>query len=296
MPDLSIAFLGLGTMGGGMAARLLDTRGPIAVWNRHRAKADALNARGARVADSPRDAAAGADVVIAMVADDVASRRVWLADDGVLAGVKRRAVLIESSTVSPPWIEELSAAAVRVGCTLIDAPVTGSKTQAAAGQLRFLVGGSAETLERVRPVLEAMSGEIVHVGPLGSAARLKLINNVVCAVQAVALAEAITLMERSGLDVAKALGVLTNGAPGSPVVRAVGPRMTTPDYTVNFGLNLMHKDVRYAIDEAARFGVPMATATAARDSFTKAIEAGLGDVDFSAVVETLRAHAKASQP
>jgi 3-hydroxyisobutyrate dehydrogenase len=289
MPDLSVAFLGLGTMGGGMAARLLDTRGPIAVWNRHRAKADVLAARGAHVAASPRDAADGADVVIAMVADDAASRRVWLADDGVLAGVKRGAVLIESSTVSPPWIDELSTEAERAGCTLIDAPVTGSKTQAASGQLRFLVGGDATTLERVRPVLEAMSNEIVYIGPLGSAARLKLINNVVCAVQAVSLAEAITLMERSGLDVTTALSVLTNGAPGSPVVRAVGPRMTTPDYTVNFGLNLMHKDVRYAIDEAARFGVPMMTATAARDRLTKALEAGLGEKDFSAVIETLRA-------
>jgi len=292
MPDLSIAFLGLGTMGGGMAARLLDTRGPIAVWNRHRAKADALAGRGARVADSPRDAAAGADVVIAMVADDAASRRVWLADDGVLAGIKRGAVVIESSTVSPPWIAELGQAATRAGGTLIDAPVTGSKTHAASGQLRFLVGGAAETLERVRPVLQAMSTEIVHVGPLGSAARLKLINNVICAVQAVALAEGITLMERSGLDVAMGLSVLTNGAPGSPVVRAVGPRMTTPDYTVNFELNLMHKDVRYAIDEAARFGVPMAAATAARESLANAIEAGLGEKDFSAVIETLRASTK----
>jgi len=289
MQELSVAFLGLGTMGGGMAARLLDTRGPIAVWNRHRAKADALAARGAHVAGSPRDAADGADVVIAMVADDAASRRVWLANDGVLAGVKRGAVLIESSTVSPPWIDELANEAERAGCTLIDAPVTGSKTQAASGQLRFLVGGDATTLERVRPVLEAMSNEIVHIGALGSAARLKLINNVVCAVQAVSLAEAITLMERSGLDVRTALSVLTNGAPGSPVVRAVGPRMTTPDYTVNFGLNLMHKDVRYAIDEAARFGVPMMTATAARDRLTKALEAGLGEKDFSAVIETLRA-------
>ena len=288
MPDLSIAFLGLGTMGGGMAARLLDTRGPIAVWNRHRAKADALVARGARVADSPRDAAADADVVIAMVADDAASRRVWLADDGVLAGAKPGAVLIESSTISPPWIEELATEATRAGCTVIDAPVTGSKTHAASGQLRFLVGGAAETLDRVRPVLESMSNEIVHVGPLGSAARLKLINNVVCAVQAVALAEAITLMERSGLDVATALSVLTNGAPGSPVVRAVGPRMTTPDYTVNFGMTLMHKDVRYAIAEAERFGVPMATATAAKNSFADAIAAGWGEKDFSAVIEILR--------
>jgi len=206
-----------------------------------------------------------------------------------LAGVKRDAVLIESSTVSPPWIQELAAAATHAGCTLIDAPVTGSKTHAASGQLRFLVGGDAATLERVRPVLEAMSGEIVHIGPVGSAARVKLINNVVCAVQAVALAEAIALMERSGLDVPTALSVLTNGAPGSPVVRAVGPRMTTPDYSVNFGLNLMHKDVRYAIEEGARFGVPMAAATAARESLANAIEAGLGDKDFSAVIETLRA-------
>jgi 3-hydroxyisobutyrate dehydrogenase len=128
----------------------------------------------------------------------------------------------------------LASAAAAKGCSLLDAPVTGSKTQAASGELRFLVGGPADTVERARPVFEVMGRETIHLGPTGAGARLKLINNFVCGIQAAALAEAVALIEGVGLDCATALSVLSNGAPGSPLVNAVGPRMARPDYTVNF--------------------------------------------------------------
>jgi 3-hydroxyisobutyrate dehydrogenase len=284
----TVAFLGLGVMGSGMAARIADAGLPLAVWNRSRERAGALGARGVRVADSPREAAAAADVVIAMIANDPASREVWLGPDGALAGAQPGAVLIESSTLSPRWIEELAGEAAARGCEFLDAPVTGSKSHAAGGQLRFLVGGRAETLDRVRPVLATMSRDLLHLGPTGSGARMKLINNFLCGVQAASLAEAIVLIERSGLDRDTAFSVLAGGAPGSPLVNAAGLRMTQADYAVNFALTLMHKDLSYAAAEAERADVPFATAEAARDVFGRAIAAGWGDADFSAVIEPLR--------
>jgi 3-hydroxyisobutyrate dehydrogenase len=284
----SVAFLGLGTMGAGMASRLIDQGFPLTVWNRRRERADAFSGRDARVASTPREAAAGAAVIVSMVADDGASRDVWLGADGALAGAAPGTIVIESSTLSPVWIDELDAAAGVAKCTLLDAPVTGSKTQAASGQLRFLVGGPAAALERARPALAAMSQEILHLGPIGAGAKLKLINNFFCGVQAAGLAEAVAFIEASGLDRDAALSVLANGAPGSPLVKAVGPRMANADYAVNFNLALMHKDLSYASAEAAREGVALTTADTARALFQKAIVAGHGDKDFSAIVEVLR--------
>ncbi len=284
----SAAFLGLGVMGAGMAGRLLDAGLPLAVWNRTAGRAEPFARRGARVTSTPRDAASGADVVIAMVADDAASRAVWLGDAGALAGLRSGAVAIESSTLSPAWIDELAAAAAARGAALLDAPVTGSRTHAASGELRFLVGGPAPALERARPAFSAMGRDVVYLGATGSGARLKLINNFLCGVQAASLAEAVALVERSGLDRAAALAVLTSGAPGSPLVTAVTPRMAGADYAVNFALALMHKDLTYAMADASRFGLDLDTAAAARRRFAAALDAGWGDQDFAAVVEALR--------
>jgi 3-hydroxyisobutyrate dehydrogenase len=283
-----VAFLGLGLMGGGMAGRLLAHKFTVAVYNRSRQKAEPFAPFGAKVSATPREAAAGADVVIAMVADDDASRNVWLGADGALAGAAPGAILIESSTISPVWVRELAAAASARGFELLDAPVTGSKPQAAAGQLLFLVGGAGAALELARPVLAVLSSEIVHFGPVGSGALVKLINNFVCGVQAVAIAEALALIERTGLDPARALAVLTEGAPGSPLVKLLSKRMTARNFSPNFLLKLMAKDLKYAIDEAGAHSVPLATASAALQTMRMAMEAGLGDKDFSAVVELLR--------
>ena len=289
----SVAFVGLGVMGRGMAGRLLDAGFPLAVWNRRRDRTDALAERGARLATSPHDAAAGADVIVSMVADDDASKAVWLGAEGLLAGARPGTLLIESSTLSPAWIVELDVHAREKGCQLIDAPVTGSRTHAAAGQLLFLVGGSDDAMERARPLLTAMGREALHLGPVGSGARLKLINNFVCGVQAAALAEELALIELSGLDRDTAFRVLANGAPGSPLVNAVGPRMTAGDYTVHFQLALMRKDLAYAVNEGERYGLRLRTALVARDLFDDAVAAHLGREDFSAVIEPLRRQPRA---
>ena len=283
-----VAFLGLGVMGSGMAARLAANGYSVAVWNRTRARVQALITEGARSAATPREAAQGADAIVAMVADDPASRSVWLGPDGALEGAAPGAIVIESSTVSPAWCEELSDAAAAKGCVFLDAPVTGSKTQAASGELRFLVGGPAEVLERARPYFAAMGRETLHLGPTGAGAKMKLINNFICGIQAAALAEGVALIEHVGLDRATALSILSTGAPGSPLVNAVAPRMANSDYTVNFGLALMHKDLTYSIDEAARAGVQLRTAERARELYATAMAQGLGEKDFSAIVEPLR--------
>jgi 3-hydroxyisobutyrate dehydrogenase len=288
MTKQRVVFLGLGLMGSGMARRILTAGFPLTVFNRNRDKAAALTKEGACIAESAREAAAAADVIVSMVADDNASRAMWLGENGALAGVTTDAVLIESSTITPGWVKELAAAALARGCELIDAPVTGSKNQAAAGELNFLVGGSETALEKARPVLSAMSRSITHLGVTGSGALLKLLNNFLCGVQAASFAEAMVLIERSGLDRAKALEVLLGGAPGSGLGKTVTPRMTARDYTPNFLLKLMAKDLGYALKEGERHSVPMKTAGCALEIFKRAIAGGDGDKDFSAVVETIR--------
>lgn len=283
-----VALIGLGLMGSGMARRLLGAGFPLSVYNRNPERAAPLAAEGAHAAASPREAAARADVVLSMVADDAAARAVWLGEQGALAGAARGTVLVECSTVTVEWIDELARAAAAAGCALLDAPVTGSRTHAASGELSFLVGGPLAALETARPVLAAMSRAIVHVGATGRGALLKLVNNFLCGVQAASLAEALALIERSGLDRAKALEVLTNGAPGSPLVKTLAARMTARDYTPNFLLKLMAKDLSYAMREGGRHGVALTTAASALELYEQAIGDGRGDEDFSVVVEPLR--------
>ena len=283
-----IAFLGLGIMGGGMARRLLGHEFPLTVFNRSPEKSKVFVTNGATVADSPCEAANNAEVIVSMVADDHASQALWFGEGGALAGAKPGTVCIECSTVTVGWVHELAVAAQKHQCGFLDAPVTGSKVQAASGELNFIVGGAAAVLEGVRLVLEAMGKTILHVGPTGSGAMLKLINNFVCGVQVAALAEALTLIERSGLDRTKALEILTGGAPGSPLVKAVSARMTAPDFTPNFLLRLMTKDLGYAIEEGRKFSVELLTSAAALKEFQNAIAQGHGDKDMAAVVEPLR--------
>jgi 3-hydroxyisobutyrate dehydrogenase len=283
-----VALIGLGLMGSGMARRLLGAGFPLAVYNRNPERSAPLAAEGAHAAASPREAAARAEVVLSMVAHDGASRAVWLGDQGALAGAARGTVLVECSTLTVGWIEELAREAAAAGCELLDAPVTGSKAHAASGELAFLVGGDTAALETARPVLAAMSRAIVHVGATGRGALLKLINNFLCGVQAASLAEAIALIERSGLDRAKALDVLTSGAPGSPLVKTLSGRMTARDYTPNFGLKLMAKDLTYAVGEGRRHGLSLSTAASALELYEQAIASGRGEEDFSVIVEPLR--------
>jgi 3-hydroxyisobutyrate dehydrogenase len=263
-----------------MARRLIGAGYPVVVYNRSRARTEGFPT----VASTPREAAARADVVISMLADDAASRSAWLGDDGALAGARPGTVLIESSTLSVPWALDLAGR----GFPFLDAPVTGSKPQAHAGELLFLVGGEAAVLDSVRDALAPMSRGVVHLGPHGSGALMKLVNNFLCGVQAASLAEAMAVIERAGLDRDQALDILSNGAPGSPLLRNLSKRMVAREYSPNFALKLMAKDLSYAIAEGRRHGLPIETAQAALGLFRGAVEKGLGEQDLSAVVESLR--------
>lgn len=283
MKDKRVALLGLGLMGSGMARNLLKAGYDTSVFNRTRSKAEPLADLGARIADTPAEAAEGARVVVSIVADDDASRAVWLGQDGALARMPEGSIAVESGTVTMAWVRELRAKAAERGVEVLDAPVTGSRDQAAEGKLLFLVGGEADALERARAVLEVMSRDILHVGPAGSGISLKLINNFLCGVQAASLGEAMAMVRRAGLDLDAAMTVLTGGAPGSPLVRSLAERMTSGDFTPHFVLELMVKDLRYASGEGERLGLDLRTAHAAREVMQSAVDAGFGQEDMSAV-------------
>jgi 3-hydroxyisobutyrate dehydrogenase len=288
METLSVALLGMGTMGSGMAENLLKAGFPLAVYNRTRSKAESLVAKGARVANTPADAVSGAQVVVSMLSDDEASRETWIGKNGALHAASEGAVLVESSTVSPEWIAELADLARSRAVELLDAPVTGSRVQAEEGQLTFLVGGSELALVKVAPVLKAMSNEIVHLGPTGSGAKMKLVNNFLCGVLVASLAKGLAWLEQSGLELEKALRVLQNGAPGSPLMGAISARMVNRDYKVNFLLKLMAKDLVYAHTEAARIGIDLTSAANACRIFERAAAEGHAEEDMSAIIEVLR--------
>jgi 3-hydroxyisobutyrate dehydrogenase len=260
---------------------------PVSVYNRSRERTTKLADAGAFVADTPREAAGRSETVIAMVADDAASRNIWLGNDGALAGAVPGSLLLESSTLSVGWVKELNRAAAEKKCEFLDAPVTGTKPHAANGELFFMVGGSSAGFSRAREVLSALGREVLHLGPTGSGALIKLINNFVCGVEAAAFAEAMALVSAGGLDREKCIAVLGNSALASPLIKRMLTSMESNDFTPNFPLKLMAKDIGYAIKEAENSGVPLATAVPALEVFRRAVEKGLGEQDFSAVTNAL---------
>ncbi len=281
-----IAVLGLGIMGGGMATNWLRKGYPTTVWNRTPAKAEVLIAEGAIVAATPAEAAKDADVIVAMVADDDASREVWLGKDGALSAAKPGAVIVDSSTVTPGWIRELAAKAAERGCAIMDAPVGGSKQAAAEGQLTIFAGAEPEVFEKMRPVLGAVSRVINHIGPVGAGATWKLINNMMVAIQISSLGEAMALAAKAGIDVKQVTGLVEASGFASGVVKGKLPRMVAHDYGApDFSLSLMLKDTRYVTDMAREFGIDLKLAPAAAELFAAAEQGGLGAGDVAGVAE-----------
>lgn len=289
---MRVALLGLGTMGRGMALNLVRAGFPLTVYNRTPTKSQELAQQGAAVAKSPAEAAAAnAQVVLAMLSDDDASREAWTGKHGALTAMQPGSVAVECSTLSPAWIAELAEVANKRGVRLVEAPVTGSRMQAEGGQLTFLVGADKETLDYVMPVLRPMSKEVVHLGPVGCGAQMKLINNFLCGVQVASFAEALAWIERTDLKRDAALAFLKKGAPGSGILNTMADRMTERKYEVNFLLRLMAKDMRYAKAAAAQLGVDLTTEEPVEQLFNKAQQRGDGEKDMSAVAEVVRSRA-----
>ena len=283
---MKIAFLGLGIMGTGMALRLVKAGFDVTVYNRNPERTAPLAAAGAKVAPSARDAATDADLVISMVSDDQAARAVWAE---ALEGVKPGFIGVESSTVSLAWVKDWAAEVTARGGQALDAPVTGSKAAAQNGELVFIVGGDAAALDTARPVLNAMGKGVVHLGQSGAGATLKLINNFMNGVQLASLAEALTMVDRAGLDRAQAVDILAGGSPGSPFVRLVSGRMVSGDDSVHFMLKLMAKDLTYARAEGEALGVDMATVAAALAQVQGGVAKGFGEGDISGLYPALTA-------
>jgi 3-hydroxyisobutyrate dehydrogenase len=241
-----VAFIGLGRMGHGMAGRYLDAGFAVAVWNRSKAKAEDLIARGARWATSPEDAAIDADAVVTMVADDEASGAVWLTRDGAAATMKAGAIAIECSTISHG--HALYLAGELRSRVYIDSPVTGLPDAAAAGKLTLLVGADPADLERAQPFLEPISTTIRHFGPVGSGTVYKLINNLMGAIQIAGIAEGLAIAEQAGLDMKLVLEAIEAGVAASPQVIRHSKRMVARDFGgATFTAALRHKDAAYAV-------------------------------------------------
>ena len=243
-----VAFIGLGRMGQGMAGRYLDAGFTVTVWNRSKAKAQDLIARGARWATSPEDAAIDADAVVTMVADDAASREVWLTRDGAAATMKAGTLAIECSTVSYQHALDMARELRGRGLIYIDSPVTGLPDAAAAGKLTLLVGAEPADLEKARPFLEPLSTTIRHFGAVGTGTVYKLINNLMGAIQIAGIAEGLAIAEQAGLDMKLVLEAIETGVAASPQVIRHSRRMAERNFAgATFTAALRHKDAAYAV-------------------------------------------------
>ncbi len=280
----TVAFLGLGAMGSRMAQRLLGQGHTLRVWNRSPAPAEALVERGAVRAATPREAAAGADVVISIVSDDSAARSVWLdAETGACAGLSRGALAVESSSVTPAWILELGGAVRAAGADLVDAQVTGSRPQAEAGQLIYMIGGEEGGFERAREILKPLGGAFYHIGPLGKGSTFKLAVNALFAAQLASVAELLAMLARNGIDEHAAVETLTHFPTLSPAMagnaRLMVERRTSPLFTID----LMAKDLGYALEVARAAGAQAPIVEASHNVFEAARDKGFGGENISAL-------------
>ena len=282
-----VAVLGTGRMGGAMVGTLRRAGFEVVVWNRDRAKADAVaSEHGARVAPTAAEAASAADVLITSLADDEAGRRVV---EALAGGLHAGAVVLEMSTIAPGTVRELAPRVLATGAAFLDAPVSGSVSTVEAGQLVIMAGGDEVALDRARPVLDALAKKVVHLGALGAGATTKLAVNALIHGLGVALSEALVLAERAGVERTAAYEVFASGAAGAPFVQYKRAAFERPDETpVAFSLALVAKDLDLIIALAEEVGAPMAQARTNRDEIRAAIDAGLGERDMSTLAEHLR--------
>lgn len=285
-----VAIIGTGRMGSAMARSLARAGVPLVVQNRSRERAETLAAEiGARVAITPAEAASAADVCLTMLADDAAVEAVYGGPDGLVAGARRGSVLVDLSTVTPDTIRSLEAPARAAGLGLLDSPVSGSVATAESGQLTLMVGGEAGALERAMPALAPLAKTIVHIGPLGSGAAMKLAVNTVIFGLNEAVAEGLVLAEAAGIERGLAYDVIAASAAGAPFVGYKRAAFVDPESTpVAFALELAEKDLRLIGALAESLGVPMPQSRTNLEVVRAAGAGGDRGADFSAVATHLR--------
>jgi 3-hydroxyisobutyrate dehydrogenase-like beta-hydroxyacid dehydrogenase len=281
---MRVAFLGLGQMGEPMARRLVGAGLEVTVWNRTRERAEGLAGAGARVADTPTEAAANVEVAITMLATPEAVEQVVFGPEGLAGGMRPGQTIVEMSTIGPRAVRSLRERTPE-RIEVVDAPVLGSVRQATEGTLRIFVGARDETLERIRPALEPM-GTVIHLGGPGAGASMKLVANSAIGAAISAVGEALALADALGLRREQVLEILSN-SPVGPTVKGKRSHIESHTYPPNFKLRHAAKDMRLVNDEASRAGLDLGVAKAAREWFERAEAGGHGDEDYSAVVETI---------
>ena len=285
----NIAFLGLGAMGSRMAHRLLDAGFALSVWNRSQSATEALRTSGARIAETPRDAVEGADIVISMVRDDAASEAVWLTPEtGAVAGLASGAIAIEASTVTPTWVRILAGKVAGKGAALLDAPVAGSRPQAEAGQLIFMVGGEPSVLETVRPALDAMGGAVHHAGGSGAGATAKLMVNALFGTQLALLAELLGFCERAGISPDTAIDILGSTPVCSPAAKLAAQSMLAGQWAPAFPIDLVAKDFRLIATAVRDADGQAPICDRVQTVFEKAVEEGFGADNITGVIQLYR--------
>jgi 3-hydroxyisobutyrate dehydrogenase len=280
-----IAFLGMGIMGSRMARNLRRAGFDVVVWNRTRARAEEV---GDPIADTPSAAAEQATVVITMVVDAPEVEAVLFGDDGAAASLTEGALAIDMSTIAPSAVHEIAGRLAESGVSFVDAPVTGSKPRAEDGTLTIMAGGSEADFTRALPLFQAMGELIVHCGPSGHGAMVKLLNNAVAAVNAAALAEAFDVAEAYGLDTDALVEVMSAGSAKSTMLDLKARPMLEHDYDPLFKLAHMLKDVRHCLTEVDALGEEFELASDAEALYAAADAAGFGEQDFAAVREAVR--------
>ena len=279
----TVGFIGLGLMGKPMARNLLKAGFPLLVWNRTRAKADDLVREGAKLAGSPREAAAQADVLIAIISDPPAIEEAILGQAGALEGLRRGSLFIDSSTISPDLARREAAACAERGVDFLDAPVTGGTWGAEKGQLVFMIGGKQEVLDRAKPILEPLGKKFFLLGPNGAGQTVKLAMNLILALEVEALAEATALVTNAGVAGERLVEVLQSSMGRSPLMDVKAPLILKNDFPASFPLRLMHKDVRLALELAREEGIQLPAGAAAFSAYSAVKEASKDDPDYAAV-------------
>ncbi len=285
MKKPTVAVLGTGAMGSRMVKQLLKAEFPVVVYNRSRDRLRTLEVDGATVVGSPREAARRSQVVISMVTDDKASREVWLDSEvGAAEGLQKDAIAIESSTVTPGWVRELGGKIEEAGARYLAAPVVGSRPQADAGGLIYLVGGAAATLAAAKEVLQAMGSTIHHIGGPGDAATMKLAVNALFGCQVAVLAEVVGLIGRAGIDVKNALSIMASMPVSSPAMQAVGAQIVARSFAPLFPVKLVEKDFCYLEETARALAAELPACSAVGEVYASAHRKGLGGENISGIV------------
>jgi 3-hydroxyisobutyrate dehydrogenase-like beta-hydroxyacid dehydrogenase len=285
MPE-RIGFLGLGIMGSRMAARVAQAGFPLTVWTHTPGKANRWASEHDAVAVStPAEVARGSDIVVSMVVDEAQVSSILLGEHGVASSAAPGLLCVDMSTIAPVASQRIGAALAERSLAMLDAPVTGSSPRAAAGTLTIMAGGAPEDFARALPLLEAIGELIVHVGPLGQGAMLKLINNSLGAANAAALAEALLLAQATGVDLDAFVAVTSTGSGASAQLDTKAAPMRAHDYTTLFKTAHLLKDVRLCLEEAQAAGIPFPSAAHARDLLTATLGRGYGEQDYAAIVE-----------